>query len=153
VKQVTAHVIRIMEHVKRDHGGHSCCAGLQAGARGGYPATSGKIPAMKDSRWAIIDEMVSRIRSVCHPDKIIVFGSFGRGTPGPDSDVDLMVVMNPRIGKRQQAIQLYRSLSGMGLPKDIVVFTPEEVDAYKDTPGTIIYDANREGKVVYDRAA
>lgn len=31
--------------------------------------------------------------------------------------------------------------------------TPEEVERYRDTVGTIIYPALREGKVLYERAA
>jgi len=49
-----------------------------------------------------IDEMVRRIVSQFHPDKIILFGSHARGEAGPDSDVDLLVVMTvegPKGGK------------------------------------------------------
>ncbi|MBM3214048.1 nucleotidyltransferase domain-containing protein [Candidatus Poribacteria bacterium] len=37
-----------------------------------------------------ITEMVRRIRDEIRPDRIILFGSYARGTAGPDSDVDLL---------------------------------------------------------------
>ena len=40
-----------------------------------------------------ISEMVRRIVERFHPEKIILFGSYARGTAGPDSDVDLLVVL------------------------------------------------------------
>jgi predicted nucleotidyltransferase len=46
-----------------------------------------------------IEEMVRRIVSQFQPDKIILFGSHARGEAGPDSDVDLLVVMQPQGAK------------------------------------------------------
>lgn len=100
-----------------------------------------------------IREMVRRIVSQFNPDKIILFGSHARGTAGADSDVDLLVVMSPHGSKRERAIEMYGLLAGMGVPKDVIVVTPEEFEAYRDAPGTVIRTACREGKVLYERAA
>lgn len=101
----------------------------------------------------VIAEMVRRIVSRFNPDKIILFGSYVRGQAGPDSDVDLLVVMPSQGSKRERAIELYGLLAGMGVPKDVIVVTPEEFEAYRDAPGTVIRTACREGKVLYERAA
>lgn len=100
-----------------------------------------------------IAEMVRRIVSRFNPDKIILFGSHARGQAGPNSDVDLLVVMVPHGSKRERAIELYGLLSGMGVPKDVIVVTPEEFEAYRDAPGTVIRTVRQEGKVLYERAA
>lgn len=100
-----------------------------------------------------IAEMVRRIVSHFNPDKIILFGSHARGQAGPDSDVDLLVVMSPHGSKREQAVELYGLLAGMGVAKDVIVVTPEEFEAYRDAPGTVIRTACHEGKVLYERAA
>ncbi|WP_447601732.1 nucleotidyltransferase domain-containing protein [Nitrospira sp. Nam80] len=47
---------------------------------------------------SVQEEMVRRIVS---PEKSILFGSHARGEAGPDSDVDLLVVMQPRESKRE----------------------------------------------------
>jgi predicted nucleotidyltransferase len=100
-----------------------------------------------------IAEMVRRIVERFHPERIILFGSHARGMAGPDSDVDLLVVMQPQGSKRRRAVEIYGLLAGMGVPKDVIVVTPEEFEAYRDAPGTVIRTAWHEGKILHDRAA
>jgi len=100
-----------------------------------------------------IAEMVKRIVQRFDPDKIILFGSHARGTAGPDSDVDLLVVMEVNGSKRKKVVEIYHVLAGVGIPKDVMVITPEELDEYRDLVGTIIRPALREGKMLYERSA
>lgn len=100
-----------------------------------------------------IAEMVRRIVERFHPERIILFGSHARGTAGPHSDVDLLVVMEPHGAKRRRAVEIHGLLAGIGVPKDVIVVTPEEFDAYRDAPGTLIRTAWQEGKILHDRAA
>jgi uncharacterized protein len=100
-----------------------------------------------------IAEMVRRIVARFHPERIVLYGSHARGTAGPHSDVDLLVVMEPNGSKRRRAVEIHGLLAGMGVPKDVIVVTPEEFDAYRDAPGTVIRTAWQEGKILHDRAA
>ena len=59
-----------------------------------------------------IEEMVRRIVERFHPEKIILFGSHARGTAGPDSDVDLLVVMPVQGSRRRKATEIDLSLIG-----------------------------------------
>lgn len=102
---------------------------------------------------AVIQEMVRRIVALCRPERVILFGSHARGTAGPDSDVDLLVVIRLDGDRRAVRLAIRRALSGIGLPKDIVVVTPEEMDRYAQCAGTIVRVALKEGKVLYERAA
>ncbi len=100
---------------------------------------------------SLIQEMVRRIVESWNPEKIILFGSHARGLAGPDSDVDLLVVLPLTQDRRTIRLGIRRALSGMGLPKDIVVATPHELERYHECPGTIIRAALDEGKVLYER--
>jgi uncharacterized protein len=100
-----------------------------------------------------IREAVDRIAARFRPDRIILFGSHARGQAGPDSDADLLVIMSVQGSKRQQAVQIDLALEGIPIPVDLIVVTPEEVEKYRDTTGTIIREAVREGKILYERAA
>lgn len=111
------------------------------------------IDQQRPDHTELITEMVRRIVSVCDPERIILFGSHARGVAGPDSDVDFLVVKPLNGDRRHVRLAIRRALSGMGLSKDIVVVTPEEVERYGPFPGTIIRVALREGKVLYERAA
>lgn len=97
-----------------------------------------------------IREMVRRIVERFRPEKIILFGSHATGTAGPDSDVDLLVVMNADASRRKKAVEIYGVLGGMGVPKDIVVVTPEQLERERHIVGTVVYPAVREGEVLYE---
>ena len=101
-----------------------------------------------------ISEMVRRIVAQFDPEKIILFGSHARGSVEPDSDVDLLVVMN-NAGKtkRNREMEIRLALRGLGVPKDVIVVTPQEFKKYRNLVGTIVRPASREGKILYDRAA
>ena len=88
-----------------------------------------------------------------HPKKIILFGSRARGNARPDSDADLLVVTNLRGSRHRLATRMRICVSGIGIAKDIVLVTPREYKLYKNVPGTIIYPASREGKVLYEVAS
>jgi predicted nucleotidyltransferase len=96
-----------------------------------------------------IRRMVELIVKRFHPEKVILFGSHARGEAGPDSDVDLLVVMPVSGSKREKAIEIAVALHGIRVPKDIIVTTPEEFEWRKDIPGTIERPAVLEGKVLY----
>jgi predicted nucleotidyltransferase len=110
------------------------------------------VQTLAESEWAL-QQAVDRIATRFHPEKIILFGSRARGQAGPDSDADLLVVMPVDGSKRQQAVQMDLALEGIPIPIDLVVVTPEEVQKYRDAIGTIIHEAVRDGKVLYERAA
>ena len=98
-----------------------------------------------------IKEMVNRIVDQFQPEKIILFGSYARGTAGPDSDADLLVVMPVEGSKRKRATEIDLALFGIDMPADVVVVTPEELERQKDVIGTFVHPAVREGQVVYER--
>ena len=100
-----------------------------------------------------IEEMVRRIVERFHPKQVILFGSYARGHAGPDSDVDLLVVMPVSGSRREMQVQIRLALHDIRLPKDIIVVTPEQVERQKDIPGTIVRPAFLEGKVLYGKAA
>lgn len=97
----------------------------------------------------VLQEIVRRIVEAVAPEKIILFGSAVRGEMGPDSDVDLMVV-KAGANERELAGELYLKLAGVGVPKDIIVTSPETLDRHKDTIGYIYRDVLREGRIIYD---
>ena len=97
----------------------------------------------------ILQEIIRRVVEVAHPEKIILFGSAARGKMGPNSDVDLVVVMNTSAHRRRTSQTIYRHLIGVGFAADIVVVTDEDIEQYKDHPGLIIRSALEEGKIVY----
>ncbi len=97
-----------------------------------------------------IDVMCDRIIKHFAPLKIILFGSYARGEVTPHSDIDLLIVFPTVDNKRQKTLDILALLSDLPIPKDIVLTTPEEIEAYGHLVGTILRPALCEGKVLYE---
>ena len=96
-----------------------------------------------------IRQMTSRIAKRFKPDKIVLFGSHARGAAGPDSDVDLLVIMPVNGSRRELATSIDMSLVGVNLPADVIVMSPDDIKRNRRQIGTVVCSAMREGKVVY----
>ena len=97
----------------------------------------------------MVNRLVSRIIDAVHPDRIYIFGSAARGDTGPDSDIDILVVMPDGVHRRDTSRKIYRSLAGLGIAKDIVVVTESDVQNYGKNPSLVIRPALEEGREVY----
>ena len=96
-----------------------------------------------------IARMVQRIVRKFKPEQVILFGSHARGEAGPDSDVDLLVVMDFEGTARDKRVEIRLALHDFSSPLDIIVARPEEFAWRKEIVGTIEWPASREGKVLY----
>ncbi len=94
---------------------------------------------------------VSRLVEGYDPLRIVVFGSYARGTATRDSDVDLLVVLPEADDKRAIAVQMRRTLADAPLPKDVIVTTEAEIAQRRDAIGSVLRPALREGITVYER--
>jgi predicted nucleotidyltransferase len=97
----------------------------------------------------LLDEVVKRTVASAHPVRIILFGSAARGTMGPDSDLDLLVVVRDGVHRRRTAQAIYKSLRGIGFAKDVVVVTEGDVQQFGKNPSLVIYPALSQGKEIY----
>src|SRR5437870_7454218 len=100
---------------------------------------------------ALIRRIVKRIVQQFDPEQIILFGSQARGDDGPDSDVDLLVVMDVEGSNLEKCVEIRGALHDFLVPLDVVVTRPEDFAWRKDVVGTIEWPASREGKVLYAR--
>ena len=123
----------------------------------GLPSVRGDMKTEDEKRKAslprIVRDMADRIVSRFDPEKIILFGSHARGEAGPDSDVDLLVIMEVEGSKLRTSVRIGVALAGMGAPEDVIVANPDEFDRFRKLPGHVIRAAAREGIVLYERRA
>jgi predicted nucleotidyltransferase len=111
----------------------------------------GALERTEDERSELLAEITRRIRAVSDPQRIILFGSYARGEPGPDSDLDLLVIKDEVDSTRAEAARIYRALADLSVPIDIVVVRTAYVQRYGDLIGTVVRPALHEGKVLYAR--
>ena len=99
-----------------------------------------------------IQEAVELLREAGNPVRIILYGSYGRGTPHEESDLDFLVVMPVVRNRRMEMVRLRRVLSPLRIPVDLLVVSDQVFREWSDTPGNIFYEAAREGRVLYEAA-
>ncbi len=98
-----------------------------------------------------IDDVVRQIVEKFQPQKIILFGSYARGNPRPESDVDLLVIMNTRLKPVRQEIEICQRIDyEFGL--DLLVYTPEVLTRRIELGDSFLREIIRDGKVVYESA-
>ncbi len=97
----------------------------------------------------LLESVIQKIVSAVNPLRIILFGSAARKTMGPDSDLDLLVVMPDGIHHRNVARKVYQSLRGLPVPKDIVVVTETDIQRHGQDPSLVLFPALTEGREIY----
>lgn len=96
-----------------------------------------------------IDEVKKRIVQHFHPEKIILFGSYANGNPTEDSDLDLLIIKKTDLPQGERRKDLRNHLRDLNISIDILVYTPEEVDYWKNASMAFVTRALNEGKIIY----
>lgn len=108
------------------------------------------VDAAELAAW--VPEVVARIVAGADPRRIVLFGSLARGDAGPDSDIDLLVVLDELHGRRHDAAAaLLRLLRGLPVAVDIFPIDQAGLDRAARLPG-LVRAALAEGTVVHERA-
>ncbi len=96
-----------------------------------------------------LNDIIDRIVRAIHPLKIILFGSAARGEAGPDSDVDVLVIVPNGTDRRAAAKYLHTQFFGVPAAVDVIVATPNGLERHADNPGLIYRTILREGVELY----
>ena len=102
---------------------------------------------------ALLHQIVETIVREVSPETIILFGSRARGDARSDSDVDLLVVetepFSPQRSRRKEAARLYMALRGLAVSKDILLYSRDEFERWKNSLNHVVGRAHREGRVLH----
>ena len=80
-------------------------------------------------------------------ERVVLFGSLAGGEPGILSDLDLLIVWETPLDYLSRTVELYSKLDPRG-PVDLLVYTPEELEAMSDRP--FIRAILEQGEVLYE---
>lgn len=95
---------------------------------------------------------VQRLAAALQPEKIILFGSYAYGQPTPDSDVDLLVIMDTTAPDLERYLTVCRQLRPRPFPVDILVRTPQEIARAIEKGDFFIREITSRGKVLCERS-
>jgi predicted nucleotidyltransferase len=96
-----------------------------------------------------IDQVVEQIVENFKPQKIILFGSYARGKPRPESDVDLLVVVDTPLKEGKLSLEIRRNL-GVMFGLDLIVYKPDHLKDRVEMGDWFLRDILKEGKVLYE---
>ena len=119
--------------------------------------------AVRDNRaeWAgrllrdWVPDLIAVIVDRFDPAKIVLFGSVADGTDGPDSEIDLLVVLDDaaRPDRRRLMVDLRRATRDIAAPHDLLVSSVEDFARNQNSTGATEFEPARHGTVVYERPA
>jgi len=111
-----------------------------------------KIPTI-DQRIRIpeeaINDVVRQVIEKFNPQRIVLFGSYAAGKPRPESDVDLLVVMDTPLRESEQAYQICREIDYLfGL--DLIVISPRRLKQRLEWGDTFLKEITQQGVMLYE---
>lgn len=98
---------------------------------------------------AKIQEVTKKIATEYQPERIILFGSYAWGEPGPDSDVDLFIVKESDERRIDRARAVRKLIFGSGIAIDILVYTPAEIERRLSFEDPFITHILTKGKILW----
>ncbi len=104
----------------------------------------------------IARDIINATVAAVAPERIVLFGSRARGDAGPDSDLDLLVVardsFTPQHTRQGELRRIRQALRAFRLPVDVLLYSSDEIDAWRKSPNHVIARSLREGITVYERS-
>ena len=101
-----------------------------------------------------IDAAASRVAAAAaSPSRVVLIGSYARGTADDDSDLDLLVIEKQVPNRVEEGSRLRQAVGAMGIGVDVLVYSEKEAARRATVPGTFLYWAVKEGRVLHDALA
>src|SRR6266508_4490556 len=98
---------------------------------------------------AEIDRLIQRLVTSARPQKVIIFGSYAKGTATATSDIDVLLVVDTDLPMGVRADSLAPTLSPSWISVDVHVYTPEEVEEYGKEKFSFVRSVLDTGRTVF----
>jgi predicted nucleotidyltransferase len=94
---------------------------------------------------------VAFITSKVSPERIVLFGSYARGSYDKHSDIDILIVMKNLDNERTLTKSLYKALldEDISTPVDFIAVDYDKYNTLKNRTGLIYKTIEREGQLLY----
>jgi predicted nucleotidyltransferase len=101
---------------------------------------------------AVPSELLNSMVSYFRPQRVTLFGSAARGEAGPDSDIDLLVILDDDAPREKLTLAAgYESRRSFRCAADVIPVRQSTFEAKSRIVGTLSHAAEAEGIVVYER--
>ena len=97
-------------------------------------------------------ELLNRVVEYYHPRRVVLFGSRARNQSGPDSDIDLVVILDDDAPADHLTLRSgWESRQGYNDPVDVIPVREAVYRRRARIAGTLAYEAEIDGIAVYER--
>src|ERR1700691_2737785 len=98
-------------------------------------------------------ELLDPVVAYFTPRRVIVFGSVARGEAGPDSDIDLLVIVDDDTPAEKVTLKAgYESRKSYHEPADVILVREKVFQQNSRIAGTLSRAAVLDGVVVFERS-
>jgi len=111
-----------------------------------------------EKNWHLIEEMTEKLKAL-KPCEVILFGSYARGNPTEDSDIDVVVVLDSDdfVKTHKEKMDRHHPVADavMGInykiPMDILVYSKAEINYLREEGYSFIREIDNTGRVLYEK--
>ena len=109
-------------------------------------------PGFKPFTKELLAGIINQIIKNNEVKKIILFGSYAYlgSTPTPDSDIDILIVMDTKIESRKRITSIAPLLHPYFFPMDMIIRTPQEIFESLEKGDLFIREIMEKGRVIYE---
>ena len=100
----------------------------------------------QDLRW-----LVQRVRAMFDASAIYLFGSHAKGSAGPCSDIDLLIVGPSRLPQHRRGREVVAALAAFGGHVDVLFYTPDELAEERTDPCSFVSSVLSSARLLYER--
>jgi predicted nucleotidyltransferase len=113
-----------------------------------------------EKNWHLIEEMTEKLKAL-KPCEVILFGSYARGNPTEDSDIDVVVVLDSddfvkthkeKMDRRRPVRNAVMEIR-YEIPMDILVYSNAEINYLRKEGSSFIKEIDKTGKVLYEKVS
>jgi predicted nucleotidyltransferase len=97
-------------------------------------------------------EIRKRIVDAFAPERVILFGSYAEGQATADSDLDLLVVTERPVSRKERLARTQDLFRELSLPVQVITISRQEFEETRDVIGGIAYPASKYGRVIYEKS-
>lgn len=101
----------------------------------------------------ILHQITSCVLKVSNPKTIIMFGSYARKEANENSDLDLLVIEQEVADRGKEMIKIRNAIGDVGVGVDVIVCSEAYVNEWRNVRNTLVHQALKEGKILYEKSA
>lgn len=98
-----------------------------------------------------LKKIIETIVKKAKPEKIYLFGSRANGKARKDSDYDILVVKKTKLSRYKRIVNIYKLFGLRDFSLDVLVYTPNEINEWKNVTASFIHYVLKTGKLVYEK--